>query len=150
MNTQDSLNTKSKNLFELISKNWEDLDESIKTKLIKIWKVLTYKWQLQILFNLPFLLWWVLDKSFPKVHKFDMTILNYLNLPDWALSFFGFGRHVKAQSAHNASTKSADPSAVGVSELCLLLQIPQIHTNPYSTKYCSSLILPLPPILPVA
>ena len=46
--------------------------------------------------------------------------------------------------------KSANPSAVGVSELCLLLQIPQIHTNPYSTKYCSSLILPLPPILPVA
>ena len=48
--------------------------------------------QLQILFNLPFLLWWVLDKSFPKVHEFDSTILNYLNLPDWALSFIGFGQ----------------------------------------------------------
>jgi len=92
MNTPDSLNTESKNLFNLISKNWEDLDDSLKTKLLKIWKVLTYKWQLQILFNLPFLLWWVLDKSFPKVHQFDMTILNYLNLPDWALSFIGFGQ----------------------------------------------------------
>ena len=92
MNTTDSLNTESKNLFNLISKNWEDLDYSLKTKLIKIWKVLTYKWQLQILFNLPFLLWWVLDKSFPKVHKLDMTILNYLNLHDWALSFIGFGQ----------------------------------------------------------
>jgi len=81
MNTPESLNTESKNLFNLISKNWEELDDSLKTKLIKIWKVLTYKWQLQILFNLPFLLWWALDKSFPKVHEFDASILNYLNLP---------------------------------------------------------------------
>ena len=79
MNTPDSLNTESKNLFNLISKNWEELDDSLKTKLIKIWRVLTYKWQLQILFNLPFLLWWILDKAFPKVHEFDTTILNYLN-----------------------------------------------------------------------
>ena len=92
MNTPESLNTESKNLFNLILKNWEELDDSLKTKLIKIWSVLTYKWQLQILFNLPFLLWWVLDKSFPKIHEFDMRILNYLNLPDWALSFIGFGQ----------------------------------------------------------
>ena len=92
MNTPDSLNTESKNLFNLISKNWEELDDPLKTKLMKIWNVLTYKWQLQILLNLPFLIWWVLDKSFPKVHQFDMTILNYLNLPDWALSFIGFGQ----------------------------------------------------------
>ena len=78
-------------LLNIISKNWDNLDESNKSLLTKIWKVLTYKWQLQILFNLPFLLWWVLDKSFPKIHKLDMTILNYLNLPDWALSFIGFG-----------------------------------------------------------
>ena len=92
MNTPDSLNTESKNLLNVISKNWKDLDDSLKAKLIKIWRVLTYKWQLQILFNLPFLLWWVLDKSFSRVHKFDMTIFNYLNLPDWALSFIGFGQ----------------------------------------------------------
>ena len=92
MNTPESLNTESKNLFNLILKNWEELDDSLKTKLKKIWSVLTYKWQLQILFNLPFLLWWVLDKSFPKVHNFDSIILNYLNLPDWALSFIGFGQ----------------------------------------------------------
>ena len=92
MNTPDSLNTEPKNLVNLISKNWDELDDSLKTKLIKIWKVLTYKWQLQILFNLPFLLWWVFDKSFPKVHEFDASILNYLNLPAWALSFIGFGQ----------------------------------------------------------
>ena len=92
MNTTDSLNTKSKNLFNLLSKNCEDQDDSLKSKLIKLWKVLTYKWQLQNLFNLPFLLWWVLDKCFPKVHEFDALILNYLNLPNWALSFIGFGQ----------------------------------------------------------
>ena len=42
MNTPESLNTESKNLFNLILKNWEELDDSLKTKLIKIWNVLTY------------------------------------------------------------------------------------------------------------
>ena len=92
MNSPQSLNNYPKNFQKLIIKNWETLEESQKLALTKIWKVLTYKWQLQILFNLPFLLWWVLDKSFPIVHKFDTTILNYLNLPDWALSFIGFGQ----------------------------------------------------------
>ena len=92
MNTTDSIKTEQKNLLNLISKNWEELDESLKSKLKKAWKVLTYKWQLQILFNLPFLLWWALDKSFTKVHEFDAKILNYLNLPDWALSFIGFSQ----------------------------------------------------------
>ena len=92
MNSQDSIKTESKNFFNLISRNWEELDESLKNKLKKIWNVLTYKWQLQILFNLPFLIWWLLDKSFAKVHEFDAKILNYLNLPDWALSFIGFSQ----------------------------------------------------------
>ena len=92
MNTPDSLNTKSQNLLNLISKNWEELDDSLKDKLTKIWGVLTYKWQLQILFNLPFLLLWALDKYIPKVHEFDLKILNYLNLPDWVLSSIGFGQ----------------------------------------------------------
>ena len=92
MNSPESLNNKPKDFLNLIITNWESLDESQKLVLIKLWKVLTYKWKLQILFNLPFLLWWALDKSFSKVHEFDATILNYLNLPDWALSFIGFGQ----------------------------------------------------------
>ena len=92
MNTPDSLNTEPKNLLDIISKNWEELDDSLKTKLIKIWRILTYKWQLQILFNLPFLIWWGLDKSITKVHKFDVYILSYLHLPDWALSIIGFSQ----------------------------------------------------------
>ena len=91
MNSPESLNNKPKNIFELITTNWENLDESQKSILNKIWKVLTYKWQLQILFNLPFLIWWLMDVSIIKVHEFDLKLLTYLNLPDWALSLIGFG-----------------------------------------------------------
>ena len=92
MNIPNSIKTESKNLLNLISKNWEELDDSQKLILTKIWKVLTYKWQLQILFNLPFLIWFALDKSIPQVHEFDIAMLSYLNVPEWALSFMGFGK----------------------------------------------------------
>ena len=92
MNSPESLNNKNKNLLDLITTNWESLDESQKLVLTKIWKVLTYKWQLQILFNLPFLIWWLMDVSIIKVHEFDLKLLSYLNLPDWALSLIGFGQ----------------------------------------------------------
>ena len=92
MNSPESLNNKPKNLFEIITTNWESLDESQKLVLTKIWKVLTYKWQLQILFNLPFLIWWLMDVSIIKVHEFDLRLIKYLNLPDWALSLIGFGQ----------------------------------------------------------
>ena len=92
MNSPESLNNKHKNLIDLITTNWESLDESQKLVLTKIWKVLTYKWQLQILFNLPFLIWWLMDMSIIKVHEFDLKLLTYLNLPDWALSLIGFGQ----------------------------------------------------------
>ena len=92
MNTPESLNNRPKSFVNLIISNWENLDESQKLVLIKIWKVLTYKWQLQILFNLPFLVWWLLDISIVKVHEFDLRLLSYLNLPEWALSLIGFGQ----------------------------------------------------------
>ena len=92
MNSSESLKIRRKNLINLIISNWESLDESQKLVLIKLWKVLTYKWQLQILFNLPFLVWWLMDISIVKVHEFDLKILSYLNLPDWALSLIGFGQ----------------------------------------------------------
>ncbi len=92
MNSPESLSSKPKNLLNLITKNWENLDESQKIILNKIWKVLTYKWQLQILFNLPFLVWWLLDVYIVKVHEFDLKLLSFLNLPDWALSLIGFGQ----------------------------------------------------------
>ena len=92
MNSPESLNNKPKNLLNQITTNWESLEDSQKLVLTKIWKVLTYKWQLQILFNLPFLIWWLMDVSIIKVHEFDLKLLSYLNLPDWALSLIGFGQ----------------------------------------------------------
>ena len=92
MSSPESISSKSNKLLNLIYENWENLDESQKSTLTKVWKVLTYKWQLQILFNLPFLIWWVLDKSITKIHEFDSYMLDYLHLPDWALSFIGFGQ----------------------------------------------------------
>ena len=92
MNTPESLKDKPKNFFNLITTNWESLNESQKLVLIKIWKVLTYKWKLQILFNLPFLVWWLMDISIVKVHEFDLRLISYLNVPDWALSLIGLGQ----------------------------------------------------------
>ena len=92
MNTPESLKIRPKNFVNLIISNWEELDESQKLVLIKIWKVLTYKWQLQILFNLPFLVWWLMDISIVKVHEFDLRLLSYLNPPEWVLSLIGFGQ----------------------------------------------------------
>ena len=92
MTSPESLNSKPKNFLNLITQNWESLDESQKVVLNKIWKVLTYKWQLQILFNLPFLVWWLMDIFIVKVHEFDLKLLSYLNLPEWALSLIGFGQ----------------------------------------------------------
>ena len=92
MNSPESINSKSNKLLNLIYNNWENLDDSQKSLLTRVWKVLTYKWQLQILFNLPFLIWWGLDKYITKIHEFDMYMLDYLHLPDWLLSFVGFGQ----------------------------------------------------------
>ena len=87
MNTPDTYTSTEKNI---IIKNWQNLDDQLKDPIIKIWKVLTYKWQLQILFNLPFLLWWFLDATFIEVHEFDVKLISYLNLPDWVTSMIGF------------------------------------------------------------
>ena len=90
MTAPESLISKNKNLQNLILKNWENLDQSQKSILTKIWNVLTYKWQLQILLNLPFLIYWLLDKNVESIHSFNRNLLNQLNLPDWIISFIGF------------------------------------------------------------
>ena len=92
MNSPNSLNGKPKSFQNLVISNWENLEDSEKSILIKIWKVLTYKWQLQILFNLPFLIWWLMDITIINVHEFDLKLLSFLNLPDWALALIGFGQ----------------------------------------------------------
>ena len=90
MTSPESLISKNKNLINLILKNWENLDKSQKTVLTKIWNVLTYKWQLQILMNVPFLIYWLLDKNVDSIHNLNRNLLNQLNLPDWIMSLIGF------------------------------------------------------------
>lgn len=90
MTSPESLISKNKNLMNLILKNWENLDKSQKSVLTKVWNVLTYKWQLQILINVPFLIYWVLDKNVDSIHNLNRNLLNQLNLPDWIMSLIGF------------------------------------------------------------
>ena len=69
---------------------WLSLSEKQKSILTKIWSILTYKWQWQVILNAPFLLIWVLDKTIPSVHSFDMQIISSLPLPMIIKSFLGF------------------------------------------------------------
>ncbi len=82
----------SQNIQKYIVDNWDNLEERQKSIILKFWKVITYKWQLQILLNVPFLIWWFLDKSIVEIHNFDLKLISYLNLPNWVLSFIGFSQ----------------------------------------------------------
>ena len=89
METPDSINSKNKTLANSLSNNWDNLDENTKSILQKIWNVITYKWQLQILLNIPFLIYWLLDKKIEAIHQFNLEIISKLNLPDWIISMIG-------------------------------------------------------------
>ena len=69
---------------------WSNLSENQKSILKKIWSVLTYKWQWQIILNAPFLVIWVLDKTIPAVHAFDMQLISSLPIPTTIKMLFGF------------------------------------------------------------
>ncbi len=81
-------------LVEKISSNlqefWSNLSNKQKTVLKKIWLVVTYKWQWQIILNAPFLVFWVLDQTIPAVHSFDMQLLSSLPIPMSIKVLLGF------------------------------------------------------------
>tara|TARA_B100000131_G_C18111225_1_gene609658 strand:- start:1812 stop:2096 length:285 start_codon:yes stop_codon:yes gene_type:complete len=68
---------------------WNELDDSKKELAKKIWSVITYKWRWQIAMNAPFMLIWLLDRSIPAVHKFDMRLIASLPIPQWLSMFMG-------------------------------------------------------------
>tara|TARA_B100000965_G_scaffold396502_1_gene411532 strand:- start:153 stop:434 length:282 start_codon:yes stop_codon:yes gene_type:complete len=70
---------------------WSNLSDKQKSILKKLWSILTYKWQWQIVLNAPFLLIWVLDQTIPAVHSFDMQLISSLPLPTIIKSYLGFG-----------------------------------------------------------
>ncbi len=72
---------------------WDTLNDSQQRLLKKFWSIITYKWRWQIALNVPYLLLFILDRSVPAVHQFDMNILamvaTKLHLPFWIKTFIG-------------------------------------------------------------
>ena len=69
---------------------WSNLSENQKSIFKKIWSVLTYKWQWQIILNAPFLVIWGLDQTIPAVHTFDMQLISSLPIPTIIKTYLGF------------------------------------------------------------
>ena len=70
---------------------WLNLSDSQRSIFKKIWSVLTYKWQWQIILNTPFLIIWILDQTIPAVHSFDMQLISSLPIPLTIKTILGFG-----------------------------------------------------------
>ena len=47
--------------------------------LLKAWKVITWRWRLQLAINAPFGLLWMADKANQAVRVFDMSVLAALH-----------------------------------------------------------------------
>ncbi len=69
---------------------WLNLSESQKSILKKIWSILTYKWQWQLILNAPFLVIWILDQTIPAIHSFDMQLISSLPIPITIKTLLGF------------------------------------------------------------
>ena len=69
---------------------WSNLSDNQQSILKKIWSILTYKWQWQIILNAPFLVVWVLDQKIPAVHSFDMKLISSLPIPTIIKTYLGF------------------------------------------------------------
>ena len=80
---------------QLADRKWENLTERQKTYVKKIWGVMTYKWRWLIALNVPYLAIFVLDRTIPAVHKFDMYLLtsitSKLPIPAFISSWMGIG-----------------------------------------------------------
>ncbi len=70
---------------------WANLSDSQRTILKRIWSVLTYKWQWQIILNAPFLVIWILDQTIPAVHSFDIKLISSLPIPMFIKTYLGLG-----------------------------------------------------------
>ena len=91
----DSQNAAGENgIINIVNTNlqvfWSTLSENQQSILRKIWSILTYKWQWQIVLNAPFLVIWVLDQTIPAVHSFDMQLISSLPIPIFIKTYLGF------------------------------------------------------------
>ncbi len=69
---------------------WSKLSDNQQSILKKIWSILTYKWQWQIILNAPFLVIWLLDQTIPAVHSFDMQLISSLPIPNIIKTYLDF------------------------------------------------------------
>ena len=69
---------------------WSNLSDNQQIILKKIWSILTYKWQWQIILNAPFLVVWVLDQTIPSVHTFNTQLISSLPIPTIIKTYLGF------------------------------------------------------------
>ena len=70
---------------------WSNLSEKQQSILKRIWSILTYKWQWQIILNAPFLVIWALDQTIPAIHSFDAKLVSSLPIPTIIKTYLGFG-----------------------------------------------------------
>ncbi len=72
---------------------WEGLTDRQKSFAKKGWGIITYKWRWQIAMNIPYLAIFVLDRTVPAVHNFDVALLSLvvskLPIPAFMSSWFG-------------------------------------------------------------
>tara|TARA_Y100001968_G_C18823494_1_gene465727 strand:+ start:81 stop:362 length:282 start_codon:yes stop_codon:yes gene_type:complete len=85
-NRNDSISQIKSNLQNF----WASLSERQQSILKKVWLILTYKWQWQIILNAPFLVIWILDQTIPAVHAFNMQIISSLPIPITIKTLLGF------------------------------------------------------------
>ena len=67
-----------------------NLDLTPKPLLLKIWKIVTWRWRLQLAINAPFGVLWLADKTNPTVHQFDMSLLTAMHA-EWMAPMIGIG-----------------------------------------------------------
>ncbi len=80
---------------QFAGKKWESLTDSQKNLAKRFWGVITYKWRWQLAMNIPYLAIFILDRTVPAVHRFDMNLLTALTsnlpIPDFITTWFGLG-----------------------------------------------------------
>ena len=67
-----------------------NLDLTPKPLLLKIWKIVTWRWRLQLAINAPFGVLWLADKTNPAVHQFDMSLLTAMH-SEWMAPIIEIG-----------------------------------------------------------
>ena len=83
------------NLMQFFNQKWDNFGERQKKYAKKLWSIISYKWRWQIAMNIPYFMFFILDKTVPQIHEFDMallaTITSRLPIPTFVSGWFGLG-----------------------------------------------------------